>query len=234
MDSALSVSNGHARTLFAALLGAVLGAALQLQQPNLWSGFFYGSFVALALFVYALAAIRVIAIHWRMGLALVAMGLLGFGVTGLRATLYLADTLDPALEGRDLRVTGVVANLPQRNESGLRFRLQVESATLDGQPTPVPRRMDVGWYGGAFSAGPSVVGDADSAKTGEADVPVAVLNRQPGNVKAGERWEMTLRFKAPHGSRNPHGFDYELWLWEQGVQATGYVRASIPDRKSVV
>jgi competence protein ComEC len=229
MDSALSVSNGHARTLFAALLGAVLGAALQLQQPNLWSGFFYGSFVALALFVYALAAIRVIAIHWRMGLALVAMGLLGFGVTGLRATLYLADTLDPALEGRDLRVTGVVANLPQRNESGLRFRLQVESATLDGQPTPVPRRMDVGWYGGAFSAGPSVVGDADSAKTGEADVPVAVLNRQPGNVKAGERWEMTLRFKAPHGSRNPHGFDYELWLWEQGVQATGYVRASIRD-----
>ena len=223
------MSNGHARTLFVALLGGVLGAALQLQQPSLWSAQNYVPFVLLAPVVYALAAIRVIAIHWRVCLALVAMGLLGFGATGLRATVYLADTLDPALEGRDLRVTGVVGNLPQRNESGLRFRLQVESATLDGQPAPVPRRMDVGWYGGAFSAGPSVVGDADSAKSGEADVPVAVLNRQPGNVMAGERWEMTLRFKAPHGSRNPHGFDYELWLWEQGVQATGYVRASTRD-----
>jgi competence protein ComEC len=30
--------------------------------------------------------------------------------------------------------------------------------------------------------------------------------------------------KAPHGHLNPHGFDYELWLWEQKLQATGYVR----------
>lgn len=41
---------------------------------------------------------------------------------------------------------------------------------------------------------------------------------------------MTVRLKAPHGLRNPHGFDYELWLWEQGVQATGYVRAGPKDQ----
>ena len=40
---------------------------------------------------------------------------------------------------------------------------------------------------------------------------------------------MTVRLKAPHGNLNPHGFDYELWLWEQGVQATGYVRAGARD-----
>ena len=40
---------------------------------------------------------------------------------------------------------------------------------------------------------------------------------------------MTVRLKAPHGNSNPHGFDYELWLWEQGIQATGYVRASKSD-----
>jgi competence protein ComEC len=37
----------------------------------------------------------------------------------------------------------------------------------------------------------------------------------------GERWQLTLRLKAPHGGSNPFGFDYELWLWEQGLQATG-------------
>ena len=40
---------------------------------------------------------------------------------------------------------------------------------------------------------------------------------------------MTVRLKAPHGNSNPHGFDYELWLWEQGIQATGYVRAGPKD-----
>ncbi len=58
---------------------------------------------------------------------------------------------------------------------------------------------------------------------------MAALNRLPADVQAGERWHMTVRLKAPHGSRNPHGFDYELWLWEQGVQATGYVRATARD-----
>src|SRR6218665_58311 len=48
-------------------------------------------------------------------------------------------------------------------------------------------------------------------------------------VRAGERWALTVRLKAPHGMRNPHGFDYELWLWEQGVQATGYVRTGPKD-----
>ena len=40
---------------------------------------------------------------------------------------------------------------------------------------------------------------------------------------------MNVRLKAPHGNSNPHGFDYELWLWEQGLQATGYVRAGPSD-----
>ena len=44
-------------------------------------------------------------------------------------------------------------------------------------------------------------------------------------VRPGERWRWTVRLQRPHGSRNPHGFDAELWWWQQGVQATGYVRA---------
>jgi competence protein ComEC len=138
---------------------------------------------------------------------------LAFALTGLRATLFLNHALDPALEGRDVDITGVVAALPQRNESGLRFRLAVEAAQLDGAAVAVPALVDVGWYGGLFPNGSDAL----------------ALQRQPADLKAGERWRMTLRLKAPHGSRNPHGFDYELWLWEQGVQATGYVRATARD-----
>jgi competence protein ComEC len=221
--------HGSARLLFAALLGVVVGTALQLQQERLFAWQVYLVIVALALVGYALAAIKNIAIVWRMGLAAAALGLLSFGSTGLRATAYLADALDPVLEGRDVQVVGVVASLPQRNESGLRFRLEVESAALNGQLLRVPPLMDVGWYGGTFSAGPAVLADMATAKLADAVLPAFAQNRMPGDVRAGERWQMTLRLKAPHGSRNPFGFDYELWLWEQGVQATGYVRASAKD-----
>ena len=221
--------HGSARLLFAALLGVVVGTALQLQQERLFAWQSYLVIVALAPVGYAPAAIKNIAIGLRIGFVVMALGLLSFGVTGLRATAYLADALEPVLEGRDVQVVGVVASLPQRNESGLRFRLEVESAALSGQPVRVPPLMDVGWYGGTFSAGPAVWADATSPKTADAVLPASAQNRMAADVRAGERWQMTLRLKAPHGSRNPFGFDYELWLWEQGVQATGYVRASAKD-----
>ena len=145
---------GDARLLPAALAGVVLGTALQLQQGQLFAWHVYLTIVLIAPVVYALSAIENIAIVWRLLCVALALGLLGFAATGLRATAYLEQALDPSLEGRDVRVVGVVANLPQRNESGLRFRLAVESASLDGKPLRLPPLVDVGWYGGAFSAGP--------------------------------------------------------------------------------
>ena len=43
-------------------------------------------------------------------------------------------------------------------------------------------------------------------------------------VRAGETWRFNVRLKPPHGFRNPGGFDYEAWLMQNGVHATGYVR----------
>ena len=40
----------------------------------------------------------------------------------------------------------------------------------------------------------------------------------------GERWQLAVRMKRPHGNANPGGFDYERWLFQQGIAATGYVR----------
>ena len=200
---------------FAALLGWVLGTALQLQQGALWPLWDYLTLAGLAgLSAWAL---------WRRGLHLldgrrwfawlVAAAALGFAGTGLRSALFLQTALDPVLEGRDVLLSGVVTDLPQRNEAGLRFSLAVDAATLDGRAVGVPPQIDVGWYGAAYS----MAGEQLS------------LQRQPGDVRAGERWRMLLRLKAPHGSRNPFGFDFELWLWERGVQATAYVRAGATD-----
>lgn len=201
---------------FAALLGWVLGTALQLQQAALSPGWLVGILALVGGLLCAMLlrprALRLSRAQ-RLGVWLLAAALMGFAATGLRCLVYDGQALDPALEGRDVLITGVVSDMPQRNESGLRFSLETEAATLEGRAIAVPPRIDVGWYGGL-----------DSMAGGQ-----LALQRQPGDVRAGERWRMTLRLKAPHGSRNPFGFDYELWLWERGVQATGYVRAGSSD-----
>lgn len=203
-------------------VGVLLGTALQLLQPQLWPGLQYGVLALAGVAVWA-ASLRWVrpapGQRWRqLGAcwALVAaVALLAFAATGGRARVYQSGALDAGLAGRDLRVVAVVDAMPQRTELGLRLRLAVESATtLDGQPVRVPSRVEVGWWGGVWQAGPGLAAD---------------LQRQPPAVRAGERWAFTLRLRPPQGARNPHGFDYELWMWEQGVQAVGSVRAGLRD-----
>lgn len=226
------------------LCGVLAGSAVQLWQPELWAMWAYGS---------ALAAMGVVGAcvlcypplrrrwlgqngagqpWWRVGGAIATLlwaAVAAFALCGLRASAFAGQGLPAAMEGQDVRITAVVAAMPQRTEAGVRLRLQVESADWadaapdagraraperPGTAPQVPPLIDVSWYGG-------VLRDAQG---------LVDLQRQPPELRAGERWRMTVRLKAPHGLRNPHGFDYELWLWEQGVQATGYVRAGPKDQ----
>ncbi|SEU10594.1 DNA internalization-related competence protein ComEC/Rec2 [Variovorax sp. OV084] len=203
---------------FAALGGSLLGAALQLQQAVLWPAWAYAGLLFVA----------VAGLCWRRmpgrGLMLIALlcgAMAGAGLTGWRAAVYASGALDPALEGRDLQVTGVVSEMPQRNEAGTQFRLDVESAGWadpDAQGRPaVPDRIALGWY---------AEGSSLWSRASESRAPLAST---VGSLHAGERWRLTVRLKAPHGSRNPHGFDSELWMWEQGLHASGYVRTGARD-----
>ncbi len=205
------------KLIFPGLLGWVLGTAAQLQQRELSMAQDY-QHLLLGAIVFGLAAsTKRLAIPGRAICALLCAGLMAFGATGLRAGLFVKDALDPQLEGRDVVVTGVIAAMPQRNESGLRFRMDVESARSDGVEMPLPPRIYLSWYNGPVAAG------FNNANEG------VELQRSSADLVAGERWQMTVRLKAPHGGSNPHGFDFELWLWEQGLQATGYVRAGAKD-----
>lgn len=198
---------------FVSLAGGVLGVALQLQQPALWLGWAYAGLLAVGV-LGGLWAWRQTWSPVVLALALLAGALTGFGLTGARAAHFAASALDPALQGVDIEVTGRIASLPQRNAQGERFELVVESARRAGDAVQLPRRVQLGWYGGA-SAQPE----------GQAWSLQAV---SPG-LRAGERWRFTVRLRSPHGNANPHGFDRERWLWEQGIQATGTVRSGPRD-----
>ena len=211
---------------FIAMAGLIAGAALQLQQAALWS---VGQYATLA----CAAGVAVVAL-WRRreagksGLAamLVCTVMVGAAVTGGRAAVYADMALDTLIEGRDLQVTGVVAQMPQHDESGTRFRFDVESArwanqSASEQASPrAPSRIALGWYAEGTGLWGRGVEEAGAALQ-----PL----RRPEPLHAGERWRLTVRLKAPHGNLNPHGFDQELQMWEQGVQATGYVRTGTRD-----
>ena len=199
------------------LWGGLLGAAVQVCQAQLWPPAWYAGLLALGGVLGGLWATqpRYRCSGWRAhGLWLLVAALLLFAITGLRAHHFSATALAPTLEGRDIRVTGMVTTMAQPLEGGQRLRLRVETATLWPQGTPVqlPALLDLGWYQRALQG-------SDATATSP-----------PALVRPGERWQMTVRLKAPHGLRNPHGFDYELWAWEQGVQAVGDVRAGQKDQ----
>src|SRR5712692_2796977 len=184
-----------------AALGFTLGVCLLQHQPELpgpgWLTLYF-TFAAIAAIGFSRRVSPIVA----AGATFTGFAALGFAWAAALAQLRLSDRLDPALEGRDVLVSGVVGGLPQAMERGVRFDFDVESPE-----TGVPRRIVLSSYGG-FAP----------------DDSQGVLP-----VRAGERWRFTVRLRRPHGSANPHGFDYEAWLLERGIRATGYVR--MPSRR---
>lgn len=137
-------------------------------------------------------------------LAPIGAFLLGFCWAGILAQVRLGDALPDDIEGKDVRVIGIVSSMPQRFENGLRFDFAVEEAEA-----AVPGKISLAWYRRWRSDQDEL--PEDEASSGQ-------------RVHAGERWQLTVRLKRPHGNLNPEGFDYEAWLLESGIRATGYVR----------
>ncbi|MEP6657443.1 MAG: DNA internalization-related competence protein ComEC/Rec2, partial [Betaproteobacteria bacterium] len=137
----------------------------------------------------------------RLIVAGAAAATLGFGIAAWRAELRLADALPEQWEDIDLAIVGVIDDLPHASARGTRFALAIERVLTSG--ARVPERISLAWYP------PLRTNDAKDA------VPI---------LRAGERWRLAVRLKRPHGTVNPHGYDLEAWLLDNGLRATGYVR----------
>jgi competence protein ComEC len=104
--------------------------------------------------------------------------------------------------GEEVWVQGHIATLPEFTQK----ESEAEGAAVSGnwrfifatQDTGVPPRIRTAWY------------------------------RTDQIIKGGECWRFKLRLKAPHGSANPGGFDYEGYLFRQGIGATATVKEAVP------
>jgi competence protein ComEC len=185
-----------------AVAAFTLGTWLAMQQPQLAP---FGAVLALAVacvLTWGLSLLLAVrgqpAMRWLVILACLAAIGTGFGWAQVRGHASLAGSLSPADEGLDLPVTGVVATLPARIERGQRFGFDVEQCDCSVQG----QRISLAWY---------------------SDLRADMLQEVP-QVLPGQRWQLTVRLKRRHGVVNPGGFDAELWMLEQGIAGTGYVR----------
>lgn len=151
--------------------------------------------------IWCLPVLPVLVWLWRP-LRLPACFAAGFLWTLWHAHAILALGLPAELEGTDLHITGVVASLPERDARRARFMFDIENLRSNGTDYASPGRVRLSWYGAA--------------------VP---------DLRIGEVWRLQVRLKRPHGMHNPGGFDYEAWLFQQHVRATGYVRAHGENRR---
>ena len=193
------------------LLAWVIGTGLQLFQPALWLWQAYAGMVAAALSVWLLGVFLGFKLRAKLRLpsgfalwpGLCAVLMMAFAITGLRAVDCQQQGLDASLEGVDLVVQGVVAELPQRRADGVRWLAEVTEARRadNGQRVLVPASVHLAWHRNTWAGE-------------EASVPM---------LRVGERWQWPVRLKRPRGLVNPGGFDAALWWWSQGVRATGHV-----------
>lgn len=127
----------------------------------------------------------------------------GFFYAAWMAQHRLSDELPAAWQGRDITLIGVVAEMPRQHERGLGFKFDIERNLTAG--AYVPEHILLSTYNNA----------AD---------PVLALH-------AGERWQLTVRLKQPHGTSNPYNFDFEAWALERNLRAVGYVHGKGDNRR---
>lgn len=135
--------------------------------------------------------------------------IIGFIYTLSFAKQQLDYRLDEFLVGQNIIVTGTVSSIPvSTGKDSQRFELTVDAFRV---------------------LQPAI--NSLSPVASKAPEKLRLSWFYGVEVNAGEQWQLEVRLKPPHGFLNPGGFDYEGWLFQQGIHGTGYIRKSEVNRR---
>jgi len=126
--------------------------------------------------------------------------LLGFLWAWMHAWWFYQHNLPNHLEGENIQITGEIISIPEIYLNRSKFVFKIDQLHSDKELWLKPGNIKLSWYG-------------------------KHMDLLPGQI-----WQFTVRLKKPNGFMNPAGFDYESWLFQQGINAVGYVRKSDNNR----
>lgn len=113
----------------------------------------------------------------------------------------LAQLLPAELERNDFWVRGSIVSLPEVDDISSQFLFKVEKSCL------------------------KPLASCEFSNELLQDQLIQLSLYQKLEVNPGQHWQFKVRLKRPHGFANPGGFDYEAWLWQKKIRASGYVRS---------
>ena len=115
----------------------------------------------------------------------------------------LSNQLPDELDKKQFIVRGIITGLIEASDRRIRFEVDLDSVELHNRENgsqseikPILNTVLLSWYG--------------SSKT-------------QLELKTGEHWQFIARLRKPRGMMNVGGFDYQAWLFENAISATGYI-----------
>ena len=192
---------------FAFLLGIIFVQQLAV-LPRISTLYLLLGLVSLGVFIYAFVYNKSRLAYkkeFTLILLFILLNLIGLVYASFFADRQLSNRLSEDLIAQNIIISGTVANVPVTVSEVQRFEFSVENYSILA---------------------------AKNDKTAVEIFPKKIrLSWYYGRpVNAGEQWQLEVRLKPPHGFMNPGGFDYEAWLFQHGIHATGYVRKSSLNR----
>jgi len=185
-------------------LSFLLGNLLLHQMSNidnLWPSIIIFFTLSLILWLFA-----VFFLSPKYKLLLLQSGLIllffqsSFLVSWNSAHSILSRSLPSSLEKQEIVIRGYVDSIPVVGKTNHKFTFLITQGPLSNPNLLAGMRVRLSQY---YQAKKSVL------------LP-----------RVGEFWQFTVKLKQPSGLFNPGGFDYERWLFQQQIRATGYIRHS--------
>ncbi|VAW52700.1 DNA internalization-related competence protein ComEC/Rec2 [hydrothermal vent metagenome] len=196
--------------MFVYAVAFLLGILFVQQQSVLPSLVPYGVALSLLILLYYVYKIRVktpvFIVELTLIITIICLIIFGIIYSSYHAHWQLSHRLDEGFVGQNIVLNGTVSNIPVSEGRVQRFQFSINHFQLPG---------------------------SDISFESEDFFPKKIrLSWYYGrSLKAGENWQLVVRLKPPHGFMNPGGFDYEAWLFQHGIDATGYVRKSNLNRR---
>ena len=204
----------------------IVGVLLFYQQtayPPVWFGLVTLCFLAgLLWLIWLVRTERVslgfhfLSFNHQTKVLMVLNGILGFiiGISWVFWQTFLMPTVPDRVLNQPVWMVGTIIELPNQSLSENRLRIKYK-IKVDDIRLHSPFSME------------SVVSYPFYSK------PLVTLNwyvnrhaflKKRSLPQLGERWRFRVKLKANHAAINPTGFDYERWLFQQGIAATGYIK----------
>ncbi len=149
---------------------------------------------------------------------------IGFCWASTFAHIRLSDELPKNWQQKSINIVGVIATLPEETERGLRFQFDVEQVLTKDEDLKVPRHITLSFY-------PKISDNSASIFNTSSPFSISSSANLKNDFHAGQRWQFSVKLKRPHGTYNPHGFDFEAWALAQNIRATGTISNKSDNKK---